>query len=644
MRKCLLLPLFIGVFSLLSCNDDDNETVKETPFNEPTSEVRIYTESEANYVAEDVSENSIVFNANTPADIVPEVGRIIQLPVSDHSPYGFLGRVVSVKKEGNIVVTTENVALDEAYPNLSIDTKFNFLDIIDGVYDENGNPVEYEIVYEDSINTRYSAEIGDGKLGMIKVPIKNEKLGEFTIGGYFSFDFGWGDFSLDNKNGFKYLNIEATPTIDANVQIGATILEPKSPPERRSKRWKFTGRLMPVAGVIVPITVYANTIIGAKGEMTTSTTLQFQKSCHWFVNYQNEKWDKGVEIIESADENPWYITQFDVNGELYAGIECGILIGLYTATSGVGVNLLPKASLSAEASLSSLDPFVVNPEVSIGIKLESSIYCIAELFGKKLAKWELKFPELTFWEKSLPLFPNIENFTAQGGSSSGEISYQNDSYYLLQRLGVKTGARVYESDQTTEFNTYYPALTSIDKLGIRYYNVDVSGLQSGKTYYAAPVISWLNFAWFGDMHEFTTEAGYTVCWRCQGRADIWSLHLDINPSNTNIDMTFDAPTYTGQTKRFLKATYNPTTQNLSGTVETLFYDYPSDRRIDGFSVDLSSDDTGYVTNSKVLDNGACYTQIRFIKNSQTSAAKTRGAKVWDDSEGLEPCEFGEVIQ
>ena len=109
-------------------------------------------------------------------------------------------------------------------------------------------------------------------------------------------------------------------------------------------------------------------------------------------------------------------------------------------------------------------------------------------------------------------------------------------------------------------------------------------------------------------------------------------------------MTFDAPTYTGQTKRFMRATYNPSSQTISGTVETLFYDDPNDRRIDGFTLDLSGDDTGYVTNSKVLDNGGCYTQIRFIKDSNASRAKGKSIKIKDDSEGLDPCGYGERIQ
>ena len=63
--------------------DDKNEQTPQTPFNEPTSEVKVYTEAEANYVAEEPSENTLVFGSNTPDNVLPKVGEIIQMPISE---------------------------------------------------------------------------------------------------------------------------------------------------------------------------------------------------------------------------------------------------------------------------------------------------------------------------------------------------------------------------------------------------------------------------------------------------------------------------------------------------------------------------------------------------------------------------------
>lgn len=628
--KAIVL-LFIGVLFVWSCSDDSDVTNSNEPYNQASGNISVLSENALNHISNTVISNEIVFDMNTSEDLIPKVGTIIQAPASEKMPYGFLGKVASVNKADGYIVTTETVALDEAYPNLSIDTTFNFVDIIDGVYDEDGNPIEYEIVREES--TRATAEIGEDKLGKVKVPIKNEKLGEFKVGGYLSFDFGMGDFSIDNKNGLRYLNVEATPSIDANVQVEATIKE-KSFMEKRTKRIRFTGRFMPAPGVIVPITVYANFVLGAKGEISTATALQFQKSSHWFVHYEKGEWSKGIEPTGAFDGNPWYVSQFDFSGELYGGVECGIILGLYTATSGVGVNLLPKLSLSAEASLSSLEPFDVNPEVAIGGKLESSIYCIAELFGKKLAKWELKFPDVTFYEQTMSLFPEIKHFVPQGGPSSGEISYQNNTYYFLQGLGVKTGAVVYEPDATTEFGTYYPAHTSVDAENIRYYNVNVTGLQSGRTYYAAPVISWLGFKWAGEKKEFTTESSYRFDFRCASQYyDIISFSFNLNDANSNSFLvTAEGQDYNNGPffNAIVKGALNTTTNSIDGTVEMNFIGLPEQRRIDAFSIPLNN--TGYNNTTKVLDNGACYTAVRITNTSTRNLKNYNGIKLNNESD------------
>lgn len=625
MRKYLFFSWILAVVLLLSCSDDKNEQAEQTPFNQPTNEVKVYTETEANYVSEEATENELVFGSNTPDNLLPQVGTIIQMPISENTPYGFLGRVTDVKKGDKIVVTTKEVALDEAYPNLSVDTIVNSIDELQGVYDEDGNPVEYEIITLDSTDINNATRAGgtaelEDRNGqkVIRVKIDND-WGEYRVGGHLSFGLGFVKNGFDCKDGLKYMDLEANPYIDAKVQIKAKIASTKDKP-KRSKRVKFTYRF--VAGpVIIPVTVYANFVIGARGEITTTNTLQFQKSCHCYVKYINNNWSKGIESTGKYDGNPWLISEFDFNGEVYAGVECGVIFGLYTATTGVGINLLPKVSLSAEANINSINPFKVNPKVSIAGKLESSIYCIAELFGMKLAKWELILPEYTFINRSYSLFPNIDNFEAIGGSSSAEISYQSDTHYFLEHLGVKTGTRVYESDKRTEVSTVLLNSNRSDRLGNRYYNTNVSGLNAGSTYYAAPVINFWGFTWAGDMQEFTTEASYRFDFRCQGQSyDIISFYFNLNDANSNSFLvTAEGQDYNNGPffNAIIKGKLNKGSNTLEGTVEMNFIGLPEQRRIDAFSIPLGSN--GYVNTTKVLDNGACYTAIRITNNSNSNA-------------------------
>lgn len=632
MRKYLFLSWILGFALLISCSDDKNDQAEQTPFNQPNSEVKVYTEAEANYVSEEATEDALVFKSNTPDNVLPKVGSIIQMPISENTPYGFLGRVTEVKKGDKIVVTTEEVALDEAYPNLSIDTLINVLDGIEGVFDEEGNPVEYTIEEDDEAQTRAvspqtrSVAEYDWEKAKINIPIPTDFLGkEFSAKGSIKVSFAGSKFDLDNKDGLKYLNLELHPSLALSAQITTEIKAAKK--EFKTKPLKIKARAV-VGPVIIPITIPIYFKAGIKGEFTSTIQLNYSKACNAYVRYKDGKWSKGCDPIKSGDESPWYVTSFDVNGSLYAGIDVEFIAGIYTRNAGVGVELYPNATLSASASLSSIDPFKVNPDVTFGIGLESRVFCMAKLFSKKLEVFDIKLPDVTFFQRSIKLFPEISEFEANGGSSSAEISYISGSRYFLRLLGVKTGATVYKQDKTTEVNTYYPAHNREDRLGNLYYNTNVSGLQAGATYYAAPIISWLNFKWVGEKQEFSTEAKYHLGFRCSNHNyDVIAFDFDLNNQTGNvIDYTTEAQDYDGSPMRVhITATYNSSSQTLNGIFDFFFYNDPDQLRKDGFSVSLATDDSGYVDCSKVIDNGGCYAALRIYKTSSSSAAARRYA-------------------
>lgn len=52
--------------------------VAKTPFNEPSSSVMLYTEDNANAFVNSVTENEVSLSPNTPADMIPKVGSILQ--------------------------------------------------------------------------------------------------------------------------------------------------------------------------------------------------------------------------------------------------------------------------------------------------------------------------------------------------------------------------------------------------------------------------------------------------------------------------------------------------------------------------------------------------------------------------------------
>lgn len=108
----------------------------------------VLDENATKFIEEEItSESCIVFSADTPGDAIPKVGTGIFIPESDKSPYRKLAKLLYVNKEsGRIVVTTGALSLDEAFESLSIDSSSSWETTLEGVFDEDGNPVEYEIV------------------------------------------------------------------------------------------------------------------------------------------------------------------------------------------------------------------------------------------------------------------------------------------------------------------------------------------------------------------------------------------------------------------------------------------------------------------------------------------------------------------
>ena len=655
MRKSLFLLWILGAL-LFSCTEDKDELAAPLPFNEPKSEVKVYTEAEANYVLEALAENAIVFEGSTPDNLLPPVGTIIQMPVTENTPYGFLGRVVSVDKGDVVTVTTETVPLDEAYPNLSLDVDLTKIDHVLGVFDDEGNPVEYYIkdiddddeaaaesratrgwfTDKDEDEDRHKVTEFDWEKKKLSIPIPEKWIKAFTkdkidVDGVLELSFEGSDIKMDNKDDVKYIDVDIRPRLTVGGKITGHIKQLDMPGSKNGKKTWETPKLtfksvVVVGGVAFPITIPIWLKAELEGDFSTSIELRYNKSWRYHRVWKKWKWSEPEhDNPPVSKENPWYITEFEASGKFSFGPSFEINVGVFTATTGIGVECYPNAYLKAEASLSSLNPFDFNPEVEIGIGMEWRAYCRAELFGKKVEPFSIDLPDIPFVKRTLSLFPNVSDFDAVGASSSADISWQSDTYYLLEPLGVKTGTKIYKRDYT-EDASYYPEPTSTDRKGQRHYNVNATGLQAGAVYYAAPTIKWLKWDWVADKDKWIqieTEAKYHLGFRCTNHSyDVISFDFDLNNKTGNvIDYTTEANDYDGSPMRVhITATYNSSSQTLNGIFDFYFYDNPDQQRKDGFEVSLATDDSGYVDCSKVVDNGGCYAALRIHKTSSSAAA------------------------
>lgn len=655
MKKTLsFLSLLFLLIAFQACKSDDEmqTPVVNNKYYTTTNDINILKEDAMQYIQENVINDSlIVFSSNTPEDALPQVGANLYVPVSFKTPYGMLVKVLSIDKGSTVKVQTEALPLEDAFEYLSVDTTLSVITELDGVFDKDGNPIEYEIVDTAEINnpniedtvqvknvsTRASfTSDWNWKKECLKFPIKlykgNSGKDKITVNGMVYVGFDKFDLDIDvNKFKVNYINLDATPYIKLAAESTVTT-ESKIELEDRIGQLRFKVTVPTPIGVpvIVPITLYMYGTCGIKGELSAKLGLQYKYNCNCVATYKNGQWTSKATHGGFDNKSPWIVSEFDVKGEIYSGARLGLLAGLYSATTGIGFNVTPNFSLSAEAKLASPNLLKANPEVGLNLLVGGDVYCVAEIFGKKLGKYSLKFPDYTLWSTKMYLLPNIENFTATGASSSADISWSHNGLYFLEPLGIKTGTTIFEDDKITERVSYTPSPTSKNNMGYCTYNVTATNLNSGSTYYAAPFASWKDFKWYGDKEEITTEANYNLGFRCANHDyDVISFNFSLNNTSGNtIDYTTEAQDYDGSPMRVhITGKYNSSTKTLDGIFDFYFYNDPNQQRKDGFSVSLATDDSGYVDCSKVVDNGGCYAALRIYKSSNRQAARRKYNKV-----------------
>lgn len=639
-----LAAIFIAVTTACDGSDPENKDNYSNLWNEYKDNVLTLSEEGASYVESYEDDSVIQFSPDTPENLIPKEGTILLVPQSEKAPFGFLGKVVRVERNNGYKIFTEPAPLDEVFENLSIDGGIESIDGIEEVVDADGNPVEYELVdtlFDVSDEAKSPAKSRTGtfylKNKIVRFPFKinAEKIGEATkIEGQVYAGFKKFNLSVDiNNNNTSYVDLDVTPVVGLNTTVSVKLAEKNAKwNEKNMLIGKITLRAA-VGPVILPIVLSVYGTIGATGEIDAKLTFNPEYSTNWHIKYKNGKWTNDKK--ESPTKNPWLVGEFDVSGKIYSGTKLGLMVGLYSSTVGIGVNITPKYQLGCSARLSSENILNINPLVEQDMVVSSEVYCAAKIFGKNLAKYSMQFPDYVLWNEKLYLLPQYEDFSAIGNATHGEISYKIDQNYFLRPLGFRHGLTVFESDGTKEIETAYPSSNKTDAKGFTYYNHTTKELAGGRTYYASPTIYGLNRKFHGEKHEFKTEATYHLGFRCVNQSyDVISFNFSLNDLTGNkLDYTTEATDYSGAAMRVhITGDYNANTNTLTGQFDFYFYEDPGQRRIDGFSVNLSSGDSGYVDCPKIVNNEGCYAAVR-IYNASSNQAKSKRYNTPIDKDG-----------
>ena len=306
----------IAIFSFSSC-DNENESMSpeiNNQFFSTTNDIHIYKEDVIKYISEEIVDgSSIIFDSSIPDDALPKKDSHIYIPVSEKTPYGILAKVKSIQKGEEISVEIEPLSLDEVFEFLSVDETTSITPELEGIFDTEGNPIDFEIVdtaainYNDSVvaqmSTRGIKEFEfdwNWKDECLKFPIKLYKgrngKDEIEVSGTAFVGFNNFDFDIDIANKeLKYINLNTTPYVKLGLTSEVTT-ESKLEVSERIGQIRFRITIPTPVGIpiIIPVTTYVYGTCGIKGELSATLGLQYEYNCNCVATYKNGQWTSNV--------------------------------------------------------------------------------------------------------------------------------------------------------------------------------------------------------------------------------------------------------------------------------------------------------------------------------------------------------------
>lgn len=347
----------------------------------PAEETVIMDEEQTSYFSE-VEDGRIIIDASIAEEYIPQVGEIIVCPITENTPQGFIGRVVSSENTaGGIELRTEVVPLHEAFEELHVDATIDMAPYVEYAEDADGNRLDVREVDEGEWPQTYPQTKGEAT-GNLNFAVKVEKddfEGEIYQSNTFNLniDISWHkinrfDMSIEKKSGIKgEWDMIGWETEEFRRILGEMRLESKP---------------IPIPGTpitIVPI-LYSELFFERKAEvsLTAELGLLLEHQLYRF-SYNN-----GNPVSESIDmlADPKLYFQFnslEAKGDLTFGLTGGVKMGFWNeALLSFGAEITAKADigLAAEVSMSNEKLLESDIDVHITPSIISTVYAQSFLF------------------------------------------------------------------------------------------------------------------------------------------------------------------------------------------------------------------------------------------------------------------------
>ncbi len=505
-RIYFFLLIFFSCVLFACTQDEPKNGINDDTIDNSTLPVSVVDDDFIHYIVKIESlsnnKNRVTLTKDIPHQLIPAVGHILIIPQCEVAEFGFAGIVKEINRGENVEIITEQPSLDllASEFNLSND---NFDVSVFNVEDEDGNTIDYS--YENP-NSRTSHSL-DNIIVKFPFDFKVPESDHITING--DVYVGFNKFSVNfikeaGKPLVSTFDIEPSIGLNVNSTVGVK-LDKKFSKRLGQVRFILKAIIPPGIPVIIPVTFYVYGEIGLSGEITTSFSLNPHYDGKFRISSETGQWKCTKTNDPSNQKSPWLFSSFDVKGDISFGLKSGVIIGLYSASSGIGLNFTPQYSISAEASLSSKDLFKINPIVTNKLSLESEVYCVASFFGKELGKANITFPSATLWEEKLSLLPDIVDFSAQiVNKTVGYISYKRGKHFFLENIAATEGLSLFINDTENHISDYKSDIIRKDD-SFLYNEKHIYDLEEKVTYYICPYYEIFGQKFLGEYRAFSTH-------------------------------------------------------------------------------------------------------------------------------------------
>lgn len=384
----------------------DAQTGAQYVLSENTTEI---TEDMAEHISISPDDNTtLIYESGIAEEDVPEVGDIIFAKVSENFPDGFLGKVSSIKEngDGSYTVETGVAALSEAFDELYVNETVTLEPIEQTRSRADGSISGFDIELTKEIGAVYKTESS---------PFYASSKANF--GSRFA-----AYIFLDKQKKVERINLTFVNSFSMEGEIGMSGTFPSDEEKGVVKMGlgSISFKSVPMAYGIIQITPVIAPALVARAKGTAENKIGFETKILNIsgAEYTNGKWNPTPNREPNGSENksPWKFengvnSSLTFKGELFAGFAFALEGRLYNRDD-MKISVEPEAGINLEGQLEvnsdnseSLEQILSDAKLTTSVGINASFKADASLLVPGDLEAEIKLFNLKLWEREVPLLP-----------------------------------------------------------------------------------------------------------------------------------------------------------------------------------------------------------------------------------------------